>query len=367
MGFYEQYAVYKEFDFDAFFGKLTKEEIRKILHKNKIDEYDFLALLSKQAQDLLEEMAVRARELTIQHFGKTILLYTPMYLGNFCVNKCSYCSYNIEHHIKRKKLSLEEIEEEARNISATGLRHILILTGESKKETPVSYIVEAVRVLKKYFDSISIEIYPLTEEEYREVIKAGVDGLTLYQEAYNEGVYDRVHIAGPKKNYLLRLDAPERACKAGMRAVNIGALLGLYDWRQEAFAAGLHARYLQDHYMDVEVGMSLPRIRPHVGVFDEVYPVEDKDLVQIMTALRIFLPRLGIAISTRERQELRNNLMPLGVTRMSAGVSTEVGGHSAEDKGDSQFEISDSRSVVEMKQAILQRGYQPIFKDWMQI
>lgn len=367
MSFYSEYLKYKNFEFNKFLENITSSDIFRIINKDKIDEYDFLALLSNEAEKYLEEMAQKAHRLTVQNFGKTILLFTPLYLSNFCVNRCSYCGFNIENKIKRKKLTFEEIEEEAKVISSTGLRHILILTGESRKETPVSYIIDAVKILKKYFDSISIEIYPLKEDEYREIIEAGVDGLTIYQEVYDEDIYDKVHIAGPKKNYRFRLNAPERACRARMRNISIGALLGLNDWRKEAFMTGLHAKYLQDKYSDVEISVSLPRIRPHIGVYEDIYPVSDKNLVQIMLALRLFLPRVGITISTRENQKLRDNLIPLGVTKMSAGVSTEVGGHSSKTKSDSQFEISDKRSVIEMKEAISAKGYQPVFKDWMHI
>lgn len=367
MSFYNEYIKVKDFDFSDFFKKVTKLDVQRTINKEGLDYYDFLTLLSEEAQDFLEEMAEKSHRLTVQNFGKIMHLFTPMYIANHCVNKCSYCGFNVSNNIIRKKLTLEEIEKEAKAISSTGLRHILILTGESKKETPVSYIIDAVKVIKKYFDSICIEIYPLSEEEYKEVVKAGVDSLTIFQEVYNEEIYDRVHIAGPKKNYLFRLNAPERACKARMHSVNIGALLGLDDWRKEAFFTGLHAEYLQNKYSDTEISVSLPRIRPHAGSFDDIYPVDDKALVQIMLAIRLFLPRSGITISTRENQNFRDNLIPLGVTKMSAGVSTEVGGHSSETKSDSQFEISDKRNVEEMTKVLLARGYQPVFKDWMHI
>lgn len=367
MSFYHCYEKFKTFDYDHFFEKVTKSDIQRILNQNKIDGYEFLALLSPVAENFLEEMAQRAHILSLQHFGKAILLFTPMYLANHCINQCAYCGYNIHNHIKRKKLTLEEIEKEAIAISSTGLRHILILTGESPKDAPVDYIIAAVGVLKKYFDSIGIEVYPMTEDEYKKIIGAGVDSLTVYQEVYDEKIYDAVHISGPKKDYLFRLDTPERGCRAKMRNVNIGALLGLNEWRREAFMTGLHADYLQNKYPDVAISISPPRIRPHAGCFEDVYPVTDKNLVQYMLALRIFLPYLGITISTRERAALRDHLIPLGVTKMSAGVSTEVGGHSADDKGEGQFEISDARSVDEVKEAILSKGYQPIFKDWMHI
>lgn len=367
MSYYNEYLKVRDTNFYDFFEQTTESDVLRVLNKDNLSRQDFLTLLSPAAQALIEDMAQKSHGLTVQNFGKTMQLYTPMYLANHCVNKCSYCGFNVSNDIVRKSLTMNEIEKEARAISLSGLRHILILTGESKKESPVSYIVDAVRVIKKYFDSISIEIYPLTEDEYREVIAAGVDSLTVYQEVYNEDIYDRVHITGPKKNYRFRLDAPERGCKARMRSVNIGSLLGLDDWRREAFFTGLHAEYLENEYSDVEISISLPRIRPHAGSFSDIYPVDDKALVQIMLALRLFLPRAGITISTREGQNLRDNLIPLGVTKMSAGVSTEVGGHSSKTKSDSQFEISDKRNVDEMKKILLTKGYQPVFKDWMQI
>lgn len=367
MGFYNELLTFKEIDYEGFFKKIEEKDILRILQQNKLSPLDYLALLSPKASSYLEEMAQRAHQLSVQHFGKSILLYTPMYLSNHCVNRCAYCSFNVDHNIKREKLSLAEIEEEAKAIAATGLKHILILTGESRKETPVSYILEATKVLTKYFDSISIEIYPLETEEYKALMEAGVDGLTIYQEVYDEEVYKKVHLAGPKKNYHFRLDAPERACEAKMRSVNIGALLGLNSWREEAFMTGLHVSYLQNKFMDVEVSVSLPRMRPHIGVFKDLDFVDDRSLVQVMLALRIFLPYVGITISTRERQSYRDHLIPLGVTKMSAGVTTAVGGHSGKDEGINQFEIGDTRSVEEIKEAILAKGYQPIFKNWMQI
>lgn len=368
MSFYEVYKEYSEFDFKKYIEEVTEEQVECVLNKEKLDEFDFLTLLSPLAREkYLEEMAQKAQRLSLNHFGKAIVLYTPMYIANYCINRCAYCSYNIENKIARKKLTMEEIEKEARVIAETGLKHILVLTGESNVHTPVSYIADAVEVLKKYFNSIAIEVYPLKEDEYKQLVDAGADSLTVYQEVYDEKIYDRVHISGPKKNYKFRLDAPERGCKAGMRGVNIGALLGLDQWRKEAFMTVLHVNYLQNKYSEVEISMSLPRIRPFVGGFNEIYPVEDIDLVQIMLAARLYLPYISMNMSTRESRDFRDNLIPLGINKMSAGVSTEVGGHSKGDKGEAQFEINDSRTVDEVRKAILNKGYQPVFKNWMQI
>lgn len=367
MSFYNEYLKYKDYDFDNFFTNVKSEDVLRALNKSKLDKYDFLALLSPAAEKHLEEMAQKAHEITLQNFGRTMLLFTPIYIANYCVNRCAYCGFNVDNKTKRKKLTMEQIEEEAKEIVKTGLKHILLLTGESPKESPVSYIVDAVKVLKKYFDSIAIEVYPLTEEEYRQVVEAGVDRLTVYQEVYNEEIYDKVHISGPKKDYLFRLDTPERACKAKIRGVNIGALLGLDDWRKEFFFTGLHGEYIQDKYSDVDIGISMPRIRPHAGSFTEIHDVNDKNLVQMILACRLFLPRVCITNTTRESKAMRENLIPLGITKMSAGVSTEVGGHSSGEKSDEQFEIADDRSVEEIKELLLSKGYQPVFKDWMNI
>jgi len=367
MSFYEVFRKYKELPFGKIWEGVTPWQVERVLQKDALKEEDFLVLLSPEAGKYLEPLAQKAHRLTVQHFGKTIQLYTPMYLANFCANECVYCGFNIRNKIQRKKLDLTEVENEAKAIAATGLRHLLILTGESRSQTPVAYIRECVEVLRRYFTAISIEVYPLTEQEYRELIAAGVDGLTIYQETYNEELYDTLHIKGPKKNYRFRLDAPERAGNVKMRTVNIGALLGLDDWRREAFFTGLHAAYLQDKFLDTEISVSLPRMRPHLGGYQPEHPVSDRELVQIMLAFRLFMPRLGITLSTREGAQLRDNLIRLGVTKMSAGVSTMVGGHSRKEAGEGQFEISDPRSVSEMREAIRRLGYQPIFKDWQYI
>lgn len=359
MSFYDIYKKYKGLDFNQF-----------ILADLTVDEAEFLASLSLEAENNLEAMAIRAQDITLRNFGRTMQLYTPIYLSNYCENQCLYCGFNAANKIERKKLTLDEVKREAEFIAASGLKHVLILTGDSRSSSPLSYIKECVKVIKNYFSSISVEIYALSEEEYSELINAGVDGLTIYQEVYAEDIYAKMHPIGAKKDYSFRLDAPERGAKARMRNVNIGVLLGLNDWRKEVFFLGLHAKYLQDSYPDLEVGVSLPRIRPQAGNFNVPYEVTDRNIVQILVALRIFLPRLGVALSTRENPEFRNNLIPLGITRISAGSSTYVGGHTAKvsaDRGVPQFEIADLRDVKEMKEFLEKKGYQPVLKDWMRI
>ena len=363
MSYYEVYSQYKSKVFNE-----NVEDIKSAILADSVTIAQFSALLSVSAEKYLEDMAVKAHELTINNFGKTIQLYTPMYLSDYCENKCAYCGFAADNSFKRNKLTLEEVKREAEFIASTGLKHILILTGESRKMASLGYIKECLGILKRYFTSISIEIFPLTEAEYAELVSCGVDGLTIYQEVYDETVYDAVHLAGAKKNYNFRLDAPERGCASGMRNVNIGILLGLAPWRREAFFMGLHAKYLQDKFPDVEIGISLPRLRPQAGDFKAPYIVTDKNIVQIILATRLFLPRIGIAISTRENPEFRENILPLGITKMSAGSTTAVGGHTLKQGGNQpQFQISDERDVEEIKNVIDRKGYQPVLKDWLQI
>jgi 2-iminoacetate synthase len=364
MSFYHELLNFKNINVEDFWKSVGGNEIKKILTKEKCRPLDFLSLLSPAAGNYLEEMAQAAHSMTVRNFGKVILLYAPLYLSNYCVNQCLYCSFNFKNKISRRKLTLEEVEKEAKIIAESGIRHILLLTGDSRRHSSLAYIKDCVRVLTRYFSSIAIEIYALSREEYKELIDAGVDSLTIYQEVYDEETYGQLHIKGPKKDYLFRLDAPERACQAKMRAVNIGALLGLENWRKEAFHVGLHANYLQDNYIDTEISVSVPRIRPHLGAFQPKNAVNDKSFVQIILALRIFLPRAGITVSTRESSQFRDKLIKLGVTKMSAGSSTEVGGYVARGDSQDQFKISDERSVEEVKMMIYQQGYQPVFKDW---
>lgn len=361
MSFYEVMESYKNIASRC----ISDGDVKLALAKEELNPEDFFTLLSEEARPYLEQMARRANKLTLQNFGKTILLYTPMYLSNYCVNSCVYCGFNSKNKFKRKKLSLEEVEREAKYIASLGLKHILILTGEAPDKTPLSYLKDCIKILKRYFTSISIEIFPLSTQEYKELIDLGIDGLTVYQEVYDENVYDKVHLAGPKKDYHFRLDAAERAASVGIRTLNVGALLGLSDIRRESFFAALHANYLQNKYLDIEVSLSVPRIQPHAGEYKPKVRVSDKDLVQVILAVRNFMPRLGITLSTRENASLRDSLIPLGITKMSASSKTSVGGHTILSNNSGQFDISDPRSVSEIKEVLFSRGYQPVLKDWL--
>lgn len=364
MSFYDVIDKYKNIDIKSYLENVSDYDVLRSLEKSNLDEYDLLNLLSKTASKYLEEMAQKSYEITNRYFGKSMLLYTPMYIANYCVNKCTYCGYNIDSGIKRKKLNMEEIKIEGNTISKDGFKHLLLLTGESKVHSNVEYIGEAVESLKDSFPSIAIEVYPMDEDEYKYIVDKGVDGLTVYQEVYDEDIYKEVHVKGPKSNYKYRLDAPERGAKAGMRSLSIGSLLGLNDFRIETFYTLMHGKYLRKKYPHVDISYSVPRMRPFKGCYEKLVNVTDKDLVQAIVVMRLFDNQGGINLSTREDLALRRNLIPLGITKLSAGVSTNVGGHSQEGDDTSQFKISDESSIYEVKKMLKEIGYQPIFKDW---
>ena len=364
MAFAQVMEQYAGLDVAGMMERVTVADVQRTLSRRTHSAEDLLVLLSPAAAGQLEAMAQRANQLSVQHFGRTIQLFTPMYISNFCTNQCIYCGFNTRNSIRRTKLDDGQIRREGEVIAATGLKQLLLLTGEAPKIASVEYIGHAAKLLRDLFPSIGVEVFALTQEEYEHLITCGVDSMTMFQETYNAQLYPKLHPAGPKSDYGFRLDAPERACKAGMRVVNIGALLGLDDWRKDAFFTGLHAHYLQHAFPQTEIAISFPRMRPHAGEFQPASIVDDRQLVQIMLAQRIVLPRCGITISSREAPAFRDNLVPLGVTRMAAGVTTAVGGHTSEEEEVGQFEISDPRSVDEMCAAIRAHGYQPVFKDW---
>lgn len=333
---------------------------------HSLTEVELAALLSPAAVPHLERMAQAAYAVTSRMFGRTVHLFTPLYLSNYCTNRCVYCGFNTSNNIRRSMLSLDDIEAAGKAIAATGLRNILLLTGDAPKKTGPDYMTAAAKRLLPYFSSIGIEVYALTTEEYGQLADAGVDSMTLFQETYNEKLYPSLHPAGPKSDFFFRLEAPTRAAAAGMRSVNVGALLGLDLWQYDAFSAIRHVRWLEHTFPGVETALSVPRIRPHAGAAQNIEPVSDQDLTQIILAARLYLPMTGITLSSRESPRLRDAMIPLGVTRVSAGVSTAVGGHFHDDDDDNepQFHISDDRNVDDMAAAIRSRGFQPVFTSW---
>ena len=365
MNISEKIKQWLDTDIDSFIKSVKPSDIPHILAKPRLSEYDFLALLSDTARPYLEEMARKARELTIHHFGRVIQLYIPLYLSNYCSNECLYCGFRKSNQIPRRKMTLSEIESNAQKIHDMGMRNILLLTGESPRQTPIAYLEEAVRIMKKFFSSIAIEIHPLDTKDYITLARAGVDSLTVYQEVYDRDIYKQVHVSGRKRDYDYRLHTPERGAKAGFRAINIGPLFGLGEPVREGFIAGIHARMLQIAYPEIEVSLSLPRINTAEGDFQPRYTLDDVKMVQFILAYRIYMPVVGINISTRESADFRDHLIPLGTTKMSAASRTEVGGYQNSERKDiGQFELHDKRSVEEVAAVIEQHGYEAVFKDW---
>lgn len=355
---------YEEYDYNSY----TRNDVVSALSKDTIDVEDYKALLSPKAMEFLEPMARRAKQETMKHFGNSVCLFTPLYIANYCVNHCVYCGFNCTNKIHRAKLSMEEIEKEYQAIARTGLKEILILTGESKTASSVEYIGDAVELAKKYFSTIGIEVYPMDVDEYEYIHKKGADFVSVYQETYNTKTYDQVHLSGPKKVFSYRFNAQERALLGGMRGVGCGALLGLDDFRKDAFASGIHASLLQKKYPQAEVSFSVPRLRPYKNnETNDAKDVHEKQLLQVMLAHRLFMPFAGITISTRERAGFRDNVVGMAATKISAGVSTGVGGHEEEEKGDAQFMISDPRSVDEVVQMLGHRGMQGIYTDYVRV
>ncbi len=364
MGFIKVIEDYEDFDFYNYFDGLREEDILFSIKKTKKTVKDFLNMLSPKAIKYLEIMAQEGKKLTEKHFGNTVMLYMPLYISNYCTNECVYCGFNKKNHIKRKHLNFDEIELEAKEIAKTGVKHILLLTGEAEGLVDFDYVKKSIIILKKYFASISIEIYPLKTEEYAELLDLGVSGLTIYQETYDKELYEKVHLSGKKRDYLWRLNTPERGAQARLNSITIGALFGLGDIYREAFFSGLHAHYLQNKYLESDISLSLPRMNKAEGAIETVNYLDDKTFVQFLLTFRLFMPKIGLNLSTREKQEFRDKVLPLGITKFSAGSKTGVGAYTSEDKSTDQFETSDKRSVEEIVKALKSYGKDIIFKDW---
>ena len=352
------------------YEKYTEADVRRALaHDNRTPE-DFAALLSPAALPLLEEIAQEARRETRKHFGNSVYMFTPLYIANYCENYCIYCGFNCHNKINRAMLNPEQIEKEMKAISETGLQEILILTGESRAKSDVKYIGEACKIARKYFRVIGLEVYPMNSDEYAYLHECGADYVTVFQETYNSDKYETLHLAGHKRIFPYRLNAQERALMGGMRGVGFGALLGLDDFRNDAFATGYHAYLLQRKYPHAEIAFSCPRLRPIINN-DRINPmdVHEPQLLQVVCAYRLFMPFASITVSTRECARVRDNMVNIAATKISAGVSTGIGEHAddIEEKGDDQFEISDDRSVKEVYDALLAHDLQPVMNDYIYV
>lgn len=359
------------YDYEAY----TDADVRRALMHETCTVDDFKALLSPAAQGHLEEMAAKAKYETSRHFGNTVYLFTPLYIANYCENYCVYCGFNCYNDIARKKLTMEEIEHEMQVIADSGMEEILILTGESHKMSDIAYIGEACKLAARYFRNVGLEIYPVNVSDYRYLHECGADYITVFQETYDSQQYEKLHLMGRKRVFQYRFEAQERAILGGMRGVAGSALLGLSDFRRDALASALHIYYLQRKYPHAEYSLSCPRLRPIVNN-DKINPqdVHEKQLCQILCAYRIFLPFVGITVSSREQKHFRDGIAKIAATKISAGVSTGIGDHESkyhgiqeEETGDEQFEISDARSFHEMYRDMAAEGLQPVLNDYIYV
>lgn len=354
------------------YTKYTAADVRRALDADDRTPEDFAALLSPAALPYLEEIAQAARAETRKHFGNSVCMFTPIYIANYCANYCIYCGFNCHNKIRRSQLTPEEIDEEMSAIAKTGLQEILILTGESRNKSTVRYIGEACKIARKYFRVIGIEVYPMNSDEYAYLHSCGADYVTVFQETYNSDKYETLHLAGNKRIFPYRINAQERALMGGMRGVGFAALLGLDDFRKDAFATGMHAYLLQRKYPRAEMAFSCPRLRPTINN-DRINPmdVHERQLLQVVCAYRLFMPYASITVSTRECARVRDNLVKIAVTKISAGSKTGVGSHSSliaeEDKGDEQFIISDNRGVKEIFTDLQKLGLQPVMSDYIYV
>ena len=324
-------------------------------------------ILKNNNPHFVEGLAKKARKTTIQYFGKTISLYAPLYLSNYCENQCIYCGFQTKTKLKRKKLSIREMNKEMEIISKSGIRNILLLTGESQKMAPVGYILEAVNIAKNYFSSISLEVYPLEVEEYQKQFQNGVDGVTIYQETYSREQYKKLHLSGNKTNYDFRYKTPERLAKSGIRMIGMGVLLGLSTISEDVYELFRHLEQMEKKYPGIEYSLSFPRLIPPINGNFEYIAVSDLTLVKLICMARILFPRVGITLSTREKPHLRDHVILLGVTKISAASKTSVGGYAGVNEQNPQFEVQDNRSVREIISLIKQKGYDPVFTDWRRI
>ncbi len=342
-------------------------DIDAALDREERTPADLAALLSPCARGRLEEMAREAQRLTRWHFGRTIALYAPIYLSNVCAADCLYCGFAAGSGMKQKRTTLkpDEIRRECESLAAHGFETVLLLTGEAPNVTTIDYIAQAVAIADEYFSSVCIEMYSMGQTEYARLCEAGLEGMTLYMETYDRETYRRMHPSGIKKDYEGRIEAYAEAGAAGVRKLNLGVLLGLFDWRVDGFWLALHARYLQRRYWQSAVAVSFPRLRHTPARFQPPVAVGDADLVQLLLAMRLFLPEAGLLVSTRESAAFRDRLIPLGITQMSAGSSTRPGGYATcGDETLEQFEIEDTRTPDEVVQAIIRAGYDPVWKDF---
>ena len=351
---------------------ITPADVRAVLQKDRLTPDDYYVLLSDAAEEFLDEMAVKARMLRRQYFGDNVNSFSPLYIANYCENGCRYCGFNSKSGIKRAMLTEEEIENEMKALAEEGIEDVLILTGESDKFSPIEYIEMAVRLARKYFRVVSLEIYPANVKDYERLQKAGADFVTVFQETYDPESYSYYHPHGHKRSMIYRMNTQERAAMGGMRGVGFGALFGLSDPLRDAYSMGLHAFLLQRKYPHLEIAISLPRIRPTHGAedVDNTNRIDEKKLMQYILAIRIFMPFVSMTISTRERKEFRDKAMYYGATKISASVDTGIGRRTEEheeDEGEEQFVIADNRTLDEIEKDLAEEGLYVLRNDYIRL
>ncbi|RXJ45735.1 2-iminoacetate synthase ThiH [Gelidibacter gilvus] len=343
---------------------VTSNDVQQVLLKDKITLEDFKVLISPAAKPFIEQMAQRSNALTKKRFGNTIQMYLPMYLSNECQNICTYCGFSMTNKIRRKTLSDKEILEEVAHIKRLGYDHILLVTGEANSTVGVSYLKNAICLIREHFSNISIEVQPLDQEDYETLIEEGLYAVLVYQETYHKATYKVHHPKGKKSNFDYRMDTPDRLGKAGVHKIGIGALFGLEDWRVDSFYTALHLKYLQKTYWKTKYSISFPRLRPHEGDVQPKVEMTDADLVQLICAYRLLDEDVELSMSTRESAKFRDNIIKLGITSISAESKTNPGGYAVAPESLEQFEISDERSTEDIKQMIQSQGYEVVWKDW---
>jgi 2-iminoacetate synthase len=342
----------------------SEADVLDALSKEKRSLEDFKALISPAALPYLEQMAQLSHRLTQKRFGKTIQMYVPLYLSNECQNICTYCGFSFDNKIKRKTLSDAEILKEIEAIKILGYDHVLLVTGEANQTVGISYLKNAIRLMRSHFSHISIEVQPLDQNEYEELIEEGLNTVLVYQETYHKEDYKLHHPKGKKSNFNYRLETPDRLGQARIHKMGLGILIGLEDWRTDSFFTAMHLTYLEKKYWRTKYSISFPRMRPAEGILEPKVVMNDKELVQLICAYRIFNEEVELSISTRENENFRNNIIKLGITSMSAGSKTNPGGYAVEKESLEQFEISDERTPKEIEQLIRSSGYEAVWKDW---
>jgi 2-iminoacetate synthase len=364
MSFYQRLQSFNWDEITASIALKSAREVEMALNKQHPDLEDFKALVSPAADAYLEPMAQKSHRLTCQRFGKVVQLYIPLYLSNYCENRCVYCGFSGANKLKRKVLSMAELEQEARVIRKNPYRHILLVTGEAPSRAGVDYLAEAIQTLNPYFSQVSLEVQPMETADYARLVKEGLHGVSVYQETYNEKTYPDYHPFGKKADFLFRLETPERLGRAGVRKIGLGSLIGLEDWRTEAWFTALHLQYLRRQYWQTKYSVSFPRLRPFAGEgFQPRYETTERNLTQLIVAYRLLDNDLELSLSTRERPHFRDHVFPLGITSMSAGSKTGPGGYS--DSGElEQFAVNDDRSPQVVAERIRSMGFEPVWKDW---